>query len=54
LLATEKETTYGQYQKNHEEAFLKVAENRVKKIIPLESEVSQELILGGNSLGGNG
>jgi hypothetical protein len=36
MLVTENETTYGTYQKKHEDNFLKIAENRLRKTIPDE------------------
>ena len=53
-MTSENDTTYGNYQKIHEENFLKMAENRARKIIPIESELPKELIQGGNTLSGNG
>ena len=54
MLVTDNETTYGTYQKKHEENFLKVAESRIRKTIPEESDLPKDLIMDGDSLGGNG
>ena len=54
MLVTDNETTYSTYQKKHEENFLKVAESRIRKTIPEESDLPNDLIMDGDSLGGNG
>lgn len=39
ILVTDNEATYGTYQKKHEENFLKIAENRLRKTIPNDADL---------------
>lgn len=54
MLATEHDSIYGNYQKKHEENFLKIAENRLRKAIPDVNELPRDIIMDGETLGGNG
>ena len=45
---------YGQYQKKHEDQFLKACEQRQVKKLPKPEDISLDLAVAGGSISGNG
>ena len=45
---------YGEYQKKHENEFLKACEERNPKILPRDDDLKLELTTGGGTISGNG
>lgn len=45
---------YGEYQRKHEDLFLKTADTRQRKVLPSEENLTTELSVGGDTISGNG